>query len=89
MNQHGILRLVSRVDGGPYYTIRQVADRLDRSVDTIRRWVNEGSVPAPTHKMDLGEGGKSFVWLYTEEDIEIYEAYATIVKVGRPRGRSA
>lgn len=87
MNQHGILHLVSRVDGGPYYTVRQVADRLGKSTDTIRRWAR--TVHAPSHKMDLGVEGKSFVWLYTEDDIEIYEAYATIVKVGRPKKREA
>lgn len=88
MNEHGILHLVARVDGGPYYTIKQVAERLGKSTDTIRRWVRDEVVPAPSHKMDLGEEGKSFVWLYTEDDIEVYEAYSTITRPGRPRRRT-
>lgn len=87
MNQNGILSMVARVEGGPFYTTKQVADRVGRSRDTIKRWRDEGSIPEPKHKMDLGEEGKSFVWLYTEEDAEMIEAYATVVRPGRPKRR--
>lgn len=89
MNQKGIMALVARVEGGPYYTITQVAEMIGKSTDTIRRWVKEGSVPAPTNKMNLGEEGNSFVWLYTKEDVEMMAAYATIVQRGRPRKRAS
>lgn len=87
MNKHGVLSLVSRIEGGPYYTYAQVAERVGKSKDTIIRWVNEGSVPPPTHRVNLGEEGKSFAWLFTEEDIEIIEAYSYIVRPGRPKKR--
>ena len=82
----GILDMVSRVEGGPYFTISQMATMLGKDADTIRRWAKNNESLKPTHKMDLGDGSKgSFVWLYTEEDVQRYREHAKTVKVGRPR----
>lgn len=77
---HGILDLVSRAEGGPFYTRKQVADRVGRSIDTIVRWGKEDIENHPTHKMRLG---KSFVWLYTEADISRLTDFAGKQNHGR------
>ena len=76
----GIIDLVSRLEGGPFYTRKQVADRVGRSIDTIIRWGKEDPKNHPTHKMPLG---KSFVWLYTEADISVLQAFAEKQRPGR------
>lgn len=50
-------------------TIKQVSERLDRSVDTVGRWQKEGHV-APAYRKN--EGGK-LTRYFSEEDIEILE----------------
>lgn len=76
----GILDLVSRAEGGPFYTRKQVADRVGRSIDTIIRWEKE-PMNRPTHKMNLGE--KGFVWLYTEADVSRLTKFADKQRPGR------
>jgi len=76
----GIIDLVSRAEGGPFYTRKQVADRVGRSIDTIIRWGKDNPELHPTHKMPLG---KSFVWLYTEADISVLQEFASHQKTGR------
>lgn len=83
----GIQDMVNRIDDedGPYKTISEVAEYFERTTDTIRRWSKTCGLP--THKMPLGKkGSKSFVWLWTEEDIKALEKYAEGVnpKGGRP-----
>lgn len=82
----GIEKLVTRIedDGGPFFTIKQVSERLGRSKDTIRRWCEQNEDLHPTHKMPLGESGNSYVWLYTEDDIRRMEEYSSTIKIGRP-----
>jgi predicted DNA-binding transcriptional regulator AlpA len=84
----GIVKLVHRIedDDGPFFTIGEVAERLGKSRDTIKRWVEENDDLVPErHQMPLGEpGGKSFVWLYTEDDIRRMEEFSSTIKMGRP-----
>lgn len=85
----GIVRMVSRIEGGPYYTISQVADQLGRDITTIRRWIKRNPSLHPTHKMTLGDGTKGqFVWLYTYEDISRMQDYVSTLRVGRPSKES-
>ena len=67
----GIEKMVARIEDpeGPFYTIKQVAERLGCSKDTVRR--RGDSLGIPTHKMELCDPPKenAFVWLYTESDI--------------------
>jgi hypothetical protein len=69
--ESGIEKMVARIedDEGPFFTIKQVADRLGVSKDTVRR---RGTfLGIPSHKMELCDPPKenAFVWLYTESDI--------------------
>lgn len=80
MPEHGIIDLVSRAEGGPFYTRKQVADRVGRSIDTVTRWGKKYPKYHPTNKMPLG---KSFVWLYTEADIERLSRFADSQMPGR------
>lgn len=70
----GILSLVARAEGGPFYTTSQVATMVGRSPDTIRRWAKKPEC-APTHRMPLGKG-KAYVKLYTDADISRLKRYA-------------
>lgn len=82
----GILEMVKRAEGGPYKTISQVAKEVGRSVDTVRRWVNDPrNSLGPSAKMNLGEDKGQFVWLYTPKDVKEIRQYARTVKPGRPR----
>lgn len=83
----GINKMVHRLDdeNGPYSTIKEVAERLEKDRDTIRRWVKNNPELVPVrHRMPLGENGESWVWLYTEEDIRRMEEFSRNIKIGRP-----
>lgn len=83
----GINKMVHRLDDedGPYSTIKEVAERLEKDRDTIRRWVKRNPELVPVrHRMPLGENGESWVWLYTEEDIGRMEEFSRNIKIGRP-----
>lgn len=71
MAQSGIEKMVERIDDpdGPFYTIKQVSERLGVSRDTVRRWGKPLNIP--NHKMNLGDGTKenAYCWLWTEGDI--------------------
>jgi hypothetical protein len=84
----GIIKMVHRIDDedGPYLTIGEVAEYFERSRDTIRTWGR--SLGLPTHKMQLGEHENSFVWLYTEGDIEELKKHSETIKTGRPPNKS-
>jgi excisionase family DNA binding protein len=45
------------------YTPRQVAEKLNKTIDTVLRWINEGLLPA--NKI----GGR---WQVTEEDLQMF-----------------
>jgi hypothetical protein len=84
----GIINLVAQVDSGKFKTIKQVAEIIGRDPSTIRAAVRNGKVEGATHKMLLGDGsGKSFVWLYTDEDIERFKKHFVRVPI-RPRKRT-
>ena len=90
----GIINLVAKVDSGKYKTIKQVADIVSRDPSTIRHAIRDRRIKdaagddyeGATHKMPLGDGsGKSFVWLYTDEDIEILKAHFVRITVHSPK----
>ena len=55
-------------EDGPFYTIKQVAERVGVHPDTIRRWGQKLGIP--NHRMNTGSSdSEAFVWCYTEEDI--------------------
>jgi hypothetical protein len=85
----GIEKIVSRAEGGPWFTKNQVAKLLERHPDTIDRWQKEGKVLRPTHRMPLGDEGESFVWLYSEDDVRAYQAYASSINPSGGREKRA
>lgn len=88
----GIVELVHQSDhpDGPFKTIGEVAEYFERDRTTIKRWGRRLNIP--THKMPLGDGTNpnSFVWLYTEKDIQKMEEYSGGInpKGGRPRNKN-
>lgn len=52
------------------FTIKEVSERLDRSIDTVGRWQKESRV-SPAYRKN--EGG-NLTRYFSEEDIEIFEA---------------
>lgn len=64
------------------YTRAQVAAKIGRSRDTIRRWHDDGIYVA-THSQKFGE---RHVWLYDENDIAEMKRIARSIKPGqKPR----
>lgn len=62
------------------YTRQQVAEKIGRSHDTIRRWHKTG-VFEPHEYLNFGSNK---VWLYTEEDIQAMRRIAREQGPGRP-----
>lgn len=87
VHRPGIIDMVSRIPGGPYYTIKQVSVKIGRDPDTIRRWQKANPELKPTHQMPLGEdpSTEQFVWLYTDADVRKLREFAATLRVGRPR----
>lgn len=63
-----------------WHTRNDVAQMLDRSLDTIRRWEREG-IANPSGAMELG---KLTVHLYSDEDIDHLREATKSIKMGRP-----
>jgi DNA-binding transcriptional MerR regulator len=64
-----------------YYTRKQAADEIDRTVETLRRWQQDGTF-VPTHYMQCGQ---LQVNLYSTNDIKTLRKIAATKKRGRPR----
>lgn len=82
-----VLEAVKKLKGGPFYTVHEVAEKIGRSVDTIKRWTRNPNNKnlRPFYRLDLSD--KSFVWLYTEEDVKRLREHAQTVRSGRPTKR--
>lgn len=63
-----------------WVTISEAAKQVGKSVDTLRRWAQQGHGPSRTVRV-----GKLRVGIYSEEDIERLKEYAKTVRPGRPR----
>jgi hypothetical protein len=81
----GIIDMVSRVAGGPFYTIKQVSTMIGKDPDSIRRWQKANEDLRPTHQMPLGEDKGQYVWLYTEADVKRLREFSATLRPGRPR----
>ena len=82
----GIIDMVSRVAGGPFYTIKQVSTMIGKDVDSIRRWQKAHENLRPSHKMELGDGTTGqFVWLYNDADVRKLREFSATLRPGRPR----
>ena len=82
-------KMIARIEheDGPFYSYAMVARRVGRSPFTIRRWVTDGIIDHPSHKMPLGnkDGWDQFCWLFTQHEMEEIEAVALAHRRGRPR----
>lgn len=67
------------VPSGNYHTRRRAAERVGRSVDTLKRWQRDGTF-VPTRSMKVGE---LTVWLYSDADIETMKVIASTMHPGR------
>ncbi|HCX08787.1 MAG TPA: DNA-binding protein, partial [Hyphomonas sp.] len=54
---------VSLIQTSRSYTIREVAERLDRQVETVRTWVQEGLPVLPGTTPRLIDGAELKEWL--------------------------
>ena len=61
--------MINKENNKKIFTIKEVAERLDRSIDTVGRWQKEGAV-SPAYRKN--EGG-NLTRYFSEEDIEILE----------------
>jgi hypothetical protein len=78
---------VKQLEGGPYYTTYEVADMLDRSWDTIKRWRDKKKHPNAPQPSTILRIGKLDINLYTEEDIQALRLWSAELKAGWPKGR--
>lgn len=69
---------MARIPEG-WYTRSQVAVKIGKSVDTIRRWHSNGTYPS-TRREKFGEVE---VWLYSEEDVTAMKKIARTITPGR------
>ena len=60
-------RLIAKLEGGPYYKLTEVAEKLSCSVSTLRRLVDSPDLKAPSYETKTGQ---MKLYLYTEEDVE-------------------
>ena len=60
------------------YTTSQAAALVGRSVDTLRRWREDGVFEPSDHR----DFGHTRVWLYTREDIDNMRKIARSMKTG-------
>ena len=63
-----------------YYTVSQAAERIDKSPDTIRRWIRKGLVSPETV-----ECGSQRVSVFTAEDLKALRQVGKSTKTGRPK----
>lgn len=84
-NPTGIIDLVSRADGGPFYTVSQVAQMIGKSKEQVKRYWQLKPNLKPKYKMPLGEREDNFVWLYTDDDVRALRDYASKQHPGRPK----
>lgn len=61
------------------YTRAQVAEKIGKSRDTVRRWHENGTYKA-THQETFGD---VTVWLYTEDDVRAMKQIARHLTPGR------
>lgn len=61
------------------YTRGQVATKIGKSRDTIRRWHENGTYRS-THQQKFGAVS---VWLYTDEDVQAMKQIARRITPGR------
>lgn len=66
-------KLISKLEGGPYYTVVEVAWLIERTPKTVKQWIRQGKTDPPSRYLEVyGER----VYLYTEEDVERFRTYS-------------
>lgn len=74
-NPGGVQHLVP--DG--YYTRDQVAKKIGRSRDTLRRWMKSGKF-VPRYTMTVG---KLKIWLFDDDDVKVLSDLVITTRRGR------
>lgn len=68
-----IHRTIDRIEGGPYYTIKELAFLIERDPKTVKRWISAGRIDRASKYIKLhGE----LVYLYTPDDVERFRIFA-------------
>lgn len=77
-----IHRAIARLDGGPYYTVSELAFLIERDLKTVKKWIRMGR-NLPTSKYgQLGTASKyielhgELIYLYTPDDVERFRIFA-------------
>lgn len=71
--QSHIHRAIEKLDGGPYYTVKELAFLIERDLKTVKRWIRNGRIERASKYIELhGE----LVYLYTPDDVERFRAFA-------------
>lgn len=73
-----IHRAIERLEGGPYYTVSELAFLIERDPKTVKKWIRlkktdeQGELKASKYIELHGE----LVYLYTPDDVERFRAFA-------------
>jgi hypothetical protein len=77
-----IHRAIEKLEGGPYYTVSELAFLIERDLKTVKKWIRMGK-NYPTSKYNqLGTASKyielygELVYLYTPDDVERFRVFA-------------
>lgn len=72
VGRSGFHKVISRLEGGPYYTVAQVAWIIEVDPKTVKQWIKQGKVDQATFQTEISG---SLVYLYTDEDVERFRWY--------------
>jgi len=67
------------------YTISEVANIINRHIDTIKRHLRAGDFPKPTQSYALENRQRLGRYYFSEDDIRNIREYFKTVHIGRPR----
>lgn len=73
VGRSGFHQVISRIPGGPYYTVAQVAWIVEVDPKTVKQWIKKGKIPRASFYTEISG---SMVYLYTDDDVERIREYA-------------
>lgn len=73
-----IHKAIARLEGGPYYTVSELAFLIERDLKTVKKWIRQGREDdqGPLKASKYIELHGELVYLYTPDDVERFRAFA-------------
>lgn len=72
VGRSGFHKVISRLEGGPYYTVAQVGWIIEVDPKTVKQWIKQGKVDPASLFTEISG---SLVYLYTDADVERFRWY--------------